>query len=401
MPRDNGAPISSVTDQANKARSTGPSLRLGKNVSLTEVEKSLAENASWISDPGPAYVDLEESVYFDIVGLLRLLALVAQRQEAGGHTRFRLPDDAAARHVLRMWRFPRALSAVTLTPLRLLVDADDLVYFGERWPRPQGLAADVTSPEASVLAYLVERQYFGLSPYTGTARSPLERVMESETARWGSYALSQLLTAVIPGPATDIARVIVPEMITNTLSYSAPKVAVLGSQLDLMPHRDTDASPALTIALWADGPSIVGALETRLPPGTSVRSRCISATEEFEVDPPGWPAGTPAGPAGSSPTAAADILLASLYSGGRMVNGAAAGRSSADAPAEADFWLFALYRTAIDTFGGSVEVRTERSAIFITKPGSSERYRVHVTADRAAAPLAGNIVIVRLPVSNA
>jgi hypothetical protein len=397
MPRDNGAPISPATSQAKKARSTGPSLRLGRHVSLTEVEKSLAENASWISDSGSAYMDLEDSVYFDIVGLLRLLALVAERQEAGGQTRFRLPDDAAARHVLRLWQFPRALSAVTRTPFRLLVDTGDLVYFGERWPRPQGLAAEVSSPQASVLAYLVERQYFGLSPYPGTAGTPLELMAESETARWGSYALSQLLSAVVPGPATDIARVIVPEMITNTLSYSAPKIAILGSQLDLMPHRDTNASPALTIALWADGSSIASELKTRLPASPSVRSRCLKALEEFEVDPPGW---RPAAAAGSA-ISTEEVLLASLYPGARMkmLTGSAAARPAAGGPPEADFWLFALYRTAIGSFGGSVAIHTERSTLLITKPESGERYRVHVSAE-TAAPLAGNIVVVRLPISN-
>ena len=157
-----------------------------------------------------------------------------------------------------------------MTPFRLLVDPDDSVYFGERWPQPH-IKTDLWSPRASVLAYLVDRQYFGLSSYSAESGRRLDRMVESETAHWGSYALSKLLAKVLPGPATDIARVVVQEILTNILEHSAPRVTMVGSQLDLVQHAETRSRRAHHFSMGRR-PSVVAALLYSLPASGIVRA---------------------------------------------------------------------------------------------------------------------------------
>lgn len=282
-----------------------------------------------------------------------------------------------------------------MTPFRLLVDPDDWVYFGERWPQPH-IKTDLGSPRASVLAYLVDRQYFGLSSYSAEGGRRLDRMVESETAHWGSYALSKLLAKVLPGPATDIARVVVQEILTNVLEHSAPRVTMVGSQLDLVQHAETGAPAGLTISVWDDGPSVVAALLDSLPASGIVRAGPPKTIEPADCIPNRlWP---------TLETTSTDpeVLLARISlelssTASAIPNLAMPGPK---VPDDTGHGLFALYRSAVDTFKGSVEIRTERSMLSVDRPDPAGPYRLRVTAGGALSPLTGNIVTVRLPVND-
>lgn len=390
-------------DSTKATASEAAALQLVGYVSSSQVERCLAESAAEIADSELAYVDLSEAINFDVVGLLRLLATVAGRRDLGRQTRFRLPNDELARHILRLWNFPRAVSVVTLTPFRLLVDQDEWVYFGERWPRPR-VESSVVSPQASVLAHLADRQYFGLSSYGVEGGRKLDRMVENETAHWGSYALSKLLAKVLPEPATDIARVIVQEILTNVLERSTPTVAIIGSQLDLVQHADTDAPPGLTVSVWDDGPSLVRALRARLAASNASHVAMTAALDKVVIEPldrvPDRLRDDSAWRPDSSSTDP-EILLASILPS--LTHGPSAvpkPTSAAGGPDDAGFGLFALYRTAVDTFRGSVEIRTAQSALAVDRPEAGGHYRLRVNGADTLSPLTGNIVTVRLPVND-
>jgi hypothetical protein len=73
-----------------------------------------------------------DAVEFNVRGIVLLLSAVANRRANGMRTKFKLPRDPLARHILRLWRFPRAVEMVSRTPFRMLVERDDLQYFGVR-----------------------------------------------------------------------------------------------------------------------------------------------------------------------------------------------------------------------------------------------------------------------------
>jgi ABC-type transporter Mla MlaB component len=381
-------------------------LRLHGYVSVAQAERCIEEGGASLFGAELAYIDLGGAVQFDIAGLMRLLAVVARRRDAGQQTRFRLPNDALARHILRLWKFPRAVSVITMTPFRLLVDVDDWVYFGERWPQPH-IKADLRSPRGSVLAYLVDRQYFGLSSYSAEGGRRLDRLVESETAHWGSYALSKLLAKVLPGPAADIARVVMQEILTNVLEHSVPRVAIVGSQLDLVQHSETGAPAGLTISVWDDGQSIVAALRHSLPAAGTVRAGPPGTVSDVVIEPVDWIPHHLEYHSGWTPDTTStdsEVLLASILPGISRT----ASSTTAPEPAmpgakvrdRARGGLSALYRSAVDTFSGSVEIRTERSMLSVDRPDPAGPYRLRVAADEALSLLTGDIVTIRLPVSD-
>lgn len=247
--------------------------------------------------------DLSRAIYFEVSGLLRLLSLIAERQSQSQRTTIRLPKDAPARHILRLWRFPYAVSVVTRTPFRLLVAPEDWDRFGEEWPALR-VREDATSARASVLAYLVERRFFGLQTYSDRGRPGLRDLVEEQTTHWSGYALSNLLETVLPAPATDFVRVVVRELLTSTMAVAAAQTVIVGSQLDLVEHTETGAAPGLVIGMWHDGRSVI---------------RELAASAEGQVQ-------------------GADVSS-----------------------------FAALCRTAIDTFGGSVHVRGARELVSIER----------------------------------
>jgi hypothetical protein len=319
-------------------------IKLDGHVSASAVEDHIAqtEDAFWRLQL--IYVDLSDALYFEVPGLLRLLSAVADRRVSKKQTMFSLPEDNLARHILRLWDFPQAVSVVARTPFRLLVERDDWEHFGEDWPVLQ-VHPQATSPQASVLAYLVERRSFGLTPYKLGGKPGLERMVQDQTEKWSSYALASLLSALLPAPTADFARVVVREMLTNVAHNAASTIAVVGSQLDLFRHAETGAPAGLTVAVWHNG-------STAIDMFTSCAEKLASADGEIAI-----------------------------------------GESVAVEPG-----LMALCRTAIDTFGGIVEVRGgDRKVVIERRPEESSLFR----STPGLAPISGDIVTVRLPINNA
>jgi len=318
-------------------------VELSGYVSARAVEEQVAIHRNEIAGAATLYFDLSRALYFETSGLLRILAMVAGRQSAQKFTRFRLPNDPPARHILRLWQFPGAVGAVTQTPFRLLVSREDWIYFGEEWPEVR-LSTHAVSARASVLAYLAQRRSFGLVAYQLGGSSGLERMFQEQMAHWSGYALSSLLATVLAVPATDFARVVVQELLTNVLSLAAPTTMIIGSQLDLVAHSEIGAVAGLTIAVWHDGESVIDHFAAH---GSSLGERRHAVDEEPAID--------------------------SAVSAG----------------------FTALCRTAIETFGGSVDVRGERRELSISLLDGRA-----ATASFAEdlTPMIGDIVTVRLPI---
>lgn len=398
-------------------RTVGVSLRLGSHVGPSEVEEELDRYPDLTGAPDVVYVDLSAAVSFDVAGLLRLIAMIAERHSGGLQTRLKLPDNELARHVLRVWRFPDALSAAVMTPFRLMVDADDWVYFGEQWP-PLHVRADASSPRASVLAYLVERRLFGMTTYRSRAVPELDQMVDREIGRWSGYALSSLLDRVLRGPATEVARVVIRELLENVVQHSDPSVAVVSSQLDLVAQPAMDLLPGLTLAVWADGKSIISTLRDHLASTTGEPRAAVACGDtpsdlswvtelhglaRFEVTASGWSPSRTVYDAGWVPAADMpdpEILLASLVPGVTRKEQLPAPAGPPYRLRARGYGLFALCRAVVDTFGGSVEVHSERSLLRIDRPAAHGAYRVHLTAEPRQPRLRGDLVTIRLPVRN-
>lgn len=385
--------------------SAGPSansiLDFADRVDISSIEQRLPEGPAFIADPALGVVRLSEATDFDSVGLLRLLSLAASRHKAGRTVRFELPRDPYARHVLRRSRFAAAAEMVLRTPFRLLVKREDLAYFGEDAP-PQAVTPGEHSALGSVVSYLAEQGHFGLSPYQVDARGGLTRMLDEEVARWRSYAMVELLAKVLRRQAIDVSRVIVQELVANVVEHPLSSVAVIASQLKLPGSGERESGDVLTIAAWDDGTSIIETLRRRLNEVSTVRAWSPEATDTFAVVRMASPGGpipyrsdwTP-GPTASDE----ELLLASLFPGitRKVASNSLDPPSHATPGTDYGYGLFALYKTVIDYFSGSIELQCGRTTLRLTRATETEAYRAEMTTRENFDSLSGTFVTVNLP----
>ena len=380
------------------------SLNFVDHVDVTSIEERLLEGARFDDGPATAVVDLTAATGFDVVGLLHLLALAAKWRDTGKKIRLKLPHDPHVRHILRQSRFTTALEIVMGMPFRLLVERADLRYFNEDSLPEMITMISTASAQASVLACLVEQHHFGLSAHRIDGQESPMRVLDQEVGHWRSYAMVQLLRTVLRGEAVEVSRVIVQELITNIMEYPAASVAVMASQLELPMVGTEGGLPALTIAAWDDGTSIIETLRTRLASTGKIRAWSPDATDYFVVHAPNASVREGTYRSDWTPEAKAtdaELLFASLLPGitqkpvDREPNGP---QSSVTQRMDYGYGLFALYKAAIDHFEGSVELRCGRTRLEFTRPDLSGPYQVRVADLPDLEPLTGTVVTVRLPV---
>lgn len=374
-------------------------VRLGGHISIEQVDQRCAAASPFLLSAETLWIDLNKAVTFDVIAMLQVLSVAAMRKESGVETRFRLPENASARHCLRLWRFPDAVSAVTRTPFRLLVSEEDEAYFGETWPEAQEPSVHGTDDlRSSVLPYLVERQNFGMRPYRLDDKMSRVQFVDDETALWSGYALIQLLQRVLKGAASDVARVLVPELLNSVVAHRAPQIGVVGSQMELPPPWVDDGHGVLTVGIWDNDATLIASMRERLARDENDRSGDSRVAAELVVEAEGWTRSRAnydsrwlPGPSDTD----SEVLLAEMTAGTPLLV------PPAGYP-QAGHGLYTLYRTAIDVFGGSLEIRTGGTRLTVQSAPDFDgaRYEVRATQNTALPAQLGNLISLRLPVHN-
>ena len=386
--------------------SAGTLIQMAGHVGVSEVDQQLADRQNFFTDPNIVYVDLFDAIEFDVVALVLLLSAAASRRSTGREIKFRLPRDPLARHILRLWRFPKAATAVTGVPFRMLVEPGDLKYFGEKWPRFKS-GREAAGPSASVLKYLVEQQQFGLSAHRIRSEYNLTRMIDNEVSRWRNYAFVKLLDKMLSGQAIDVARVVLQELLANVAEHPRSSLVIVASQLDLVAHTDEDVPAALTVSVWDDGLSIIETLRARIWAGGTIRVRTSEPVDKFIVESTGWSPKSTRYSSDWTPDSTAqdpEILLASLFPG--ITRKAAAPDSTSiievpTNPGDSGFGLFTLYKTVLDQFRGSLDVRCGHASLHLTHLDGHEAYHVRLKSDLDHQSLPGTIITARLPIHDA
>ena len=378
------------------------SLRFQGHVSMEEVDARFSELALLPLRAASVRVDLDAAETFDVAALLKLVSVTAERREVKLRTLFRLPSDRRARHRLRQWQFPAAVSAATRTPFRFLVEPQDRAYFGEDPPDLLPTLEESGSPRSSVLSYLIERQLFGLRPYPIETEIDRTRLLDDEADLWSGFALAQLLDRLLKGPAPDIVRVLVPALASSVLVRPDARFAVVGSQLDLSDsfgRPGSDGRGTLTLAVWSSGRSVISALRGYLKHGPGQNPAVSSSSDEFVVQATGWTPSTGTHGQRRRPGAGAEdpeVLIDALGVGAPF------SVSATESP-QSHYRLHELYKTVIDTFDGTLDIHTERTRLHMSGDPEFDgaRYRIHATAGPRLPRQSGDLVAIRLPVRDA
>ncbi|MEE6263900.1 hypothetical protein [Plantactinospora sonchi] len=377
---------------------------LGESVDLQHLEDAFRQGGVRTDDDALTLIDFRNSRRFDVVALLCVLAMVGTRINSDRLTRFRLPRGAAL-DTLRRERFLETACQVARAPLPMLLALEDVKSLRDRMNSDRVSAWwQSGDPRDQIIQHLREKRVFGLSLYRLENEDARTAMMQEELGRWTDpLALALFSRSLKESAEWDVARVIVHEILANVQEHPNASMAVVASDM-VLSDKDTP-QPALTIAVWDNGDSIVETLRAGLDSRGSVRVAPPPATDTFRVRRQGFGA-----PVTDQMVTSVwepqvgdddrDLLLASLFPGISRKLGEA---DQPGHPAVDRFLgcgLYFLYHHVIDVFRGTLDIYVGKIRLTVQAepdPASSAQYLVTLTEGLGTSKIRGNLVVARLP----
>jgi hypothetical protein len=385
-------------------------VHLGRDVRVNTLEDRANDVAS--SEPAwtrPLCIDLSATRWLDVPALMHLLAVIAGRHRDALETRLRLPRLRRVRDFLRAWEFPTAVGDVSGLQFRRLVTEDGLRYFGE--PQRYYLGTPTGLPTVDVYRRLLRERFFGFVVRRFDADEASTALMELEWNRWRSplvlRVLNRHLRSAGSEAAREIARVVIYELLANAVQHPGATRIALSSKVDGIDLEDgSSATRLFTVVIWDDGTSIVETLRSCLIAGEPIRIGTATRIDDvFAVKPVGWTPSSDEYNVDWTPDRHAsdeELLLASVFPGITQK----AGRTIPSVPlpygprrSQVGYGLHSLYRSVIDTFGGSLAVRTGQTFMNLKRSPAPGTVRYRAKIERLPGrPFLGNMMTIRLPV---
>jgi len=387
------------------------SVDLSGRLSLASTQERVMEGSlpSGTAREGAAMcIDLRETSRVDVEALMFLLVAMTSRVTRSEPTVLRLPRRRRLRDFLRVWRFQRAVETTAAFRFRELVHPEDHALFGE------GVRYDAPgwpNPVPSGLAGHLERQhFFSFRPYVLRNPQSGTAMLQREWARWRQPTVLQLMKRRLAGPAHDIARVVIAELVANAVQHPNARVATVASAIE---RATPGCDGTLSISIWDNGIGIARTLGECLTGSDEIGPKTIrvgnpTVLDEFHVVPEGWTSRHSVLTSDWTPDSdahEAELLLASLFPG--ISRKAAQAVEPVDAPgpapAEANvgYGLHALYRSVVDDFAGELAIRTGRLSLRLRAAGDGGggAYEAHLEFHDEWPEFLGNMVTVRIPFS--
>ena len=375
--------------------------RLIGGVHVRDLERQLM-TAVTDSPEEPLRIDLRKVTFLEPIALLYLFQTLVNRAHLDLETLLDLPASQRVRDFLRVWNLPEALKVATGKGLLRFVTRESERYFGEKQVYYTHARADTLEQ------YLASQRFFGLTARQVGGSMRHAQLVEREWSRWRKPLILRILNRHLRGSGRDIARVVIYELLTNAVQHpGATTVAVVSKAYGAFEAgRYEDKS--FEVGVWDNGESIVKTLRTALDAGGEIRAGSPSTIDEFHLKAVDWEPKqdvyrsdwTPAPSAANS-----ELLLASFFQGISQkpfrpdIKLIEMPEEQRDGTRIGD-GLHALYRSAIDDFGGSIAVRSGDA--FMNLRGDSDEensYRVKLQRFPDWPEFSGNMVTVRIPVS--
>lgn len=353
----------------------------------------------------PLRIDLSDVRYIEPVALLHFLALASTRADRQLATYWTLPQHRRVRDFFRAWNFPGAIKAITNRPLHTLVPLSDHKYFGER-PVHYGVRGnrqdtplDTHLGQAPLVEHLAGRtRFFGFQVYDFQQTTPDSMLLEQQE-RWMSPLVRAVLLRYLSGPAGDVTRIHVSELLSNVIQHPNASRAIIVSQVQTSARGRT----TFTLGVWDNGEGIATTLLKKLEREEPVRDLAASTehSDTFLIHPDSTGLPQPSMSSRFTPdsnSSLEEVLLASLLPG--ISQKVPTTRPSRDeAPSDSlGHGLFWLYRSVVGDFQGQLAFRT--GDLFLNLKGSKDvpaTYLAKVTRFNQTSPFPGNFITLRLP----
>jgi hypothetical protein len=338
-----------------------------------------------------------------LYSLMLALVRTAGAARRGEPWELRLPHAPEQLSLLRRWDFQAAVESAALVPLRDLVSAQDRSYFGgDRGHADRSPVSTTTAPNLADLVSQLEREhFFGFWTYPMIRHGALAHMIRHEWLRWRDSLMLQVLDSHAFGPSRDVARVLVHELLANSIQHPDASVSVFSTAIELSSEQ-----PALMIALWDDGNGIIETLREYSAHG--LRAGFWDIDDTFALRCEGWTSAVEVVSASWEPPPdahEAELLAASILPGISRKPHVDVIQVDRPEPVEWEsrvgFGLHAMYRSAVDAFRGDVEIRTGEYSLRLRASENTSLAHYELTVSRVAdePPLLGNLIWLRLPLT--
>jgi hypothetical protein len=422
-------------------------LDLGEVVISDSIENQLAHYYEHPEDGRPLLFDFSNAVYIDIAALVNCIATLVQQKEKGLESLISYPRSKRVRDFLKVWRFPETVEEVTQTEFRDFMLPGQEEYLAEQQTTYKGIGDGIDALEYDLDwdgTPLTKRNFFEFTLFSAGGAGVilpegfLSAVPRIESRRWTGALVREVLCKHVGSdtPKDEVARVIIYEAMSNAVRHPKAHFVLCGSKFS----RENGVSSAeqiemssariqtrlkklkgtLRICIWDDGEFIANTLLNPLRTGKPVRAlrlppymcerifvqlRSFDETVEKELI-----LDQSKDPNAESPEF--ELLAASLYPGVSRTAGEPVPQVEAyselpesDASIGPGMGLYALTRTVLDQFQGSLVIRSgnHRLAMEIAHDTYRQRHRVRYKCKITKYPTGypifrGNHLVIQLPV---
>ena len=395
-----------------------PTLRLAGSLTVERTLKALWSHSARASDEWahPLILDLSECTGIDIASTCLLLANFQARQEAGCPTSIRFPQDRKLRDVLREWRFQSAFEAIMGISLESATDTRDRGYFGES-VNDSAIQEELLPPMLGSIRTMEAEGVFCLTVHSDALGEFAGRLIPEAHRRWSDPLVVGVLKTLLRGPAEDLSRVVIFESLANACQHPNAQTIVYGAQV-CYADKGRTTPESLLVCVWDNGNGVSDTLRECLSNGISLRpgGALQFAEEIFSVSlstPMGdWVRQLSSTHTPAEPVENWELLVSSLFPGVTRKGGASVqsidmsdiSTGGGETQTEPGMGLFALLRSAVDSFQGQIEFVTSNFWMNVRRTnardtqGKGSRYRVRLRElPELNRAFHGNLLYVRLP----
>lgn len=387
-------------------------------------------------------IDFQDATFIEIAVLVNCISILTQRIRDGKNTFIACPKDKKVRDFLIVWRFPEAIQDATNNNISSFLVTEDQGFINESPESYTGKGSGLNKLEFDSdwnSSKSTQRNFFEFTTFKNSEADRtgpdgrLASAPREEGKKWTRPLIQQILEKHLPGRTTkdEIARVIIYEAMSNAVRHPQASIIQAVSHLEQFQDKKGKNSGYLRICFWDDGKGIAQTLKEALDEGRPIRAfqiptymseKTFVEVRNFKEEPKGEYVVDQSMeiPLGASEP---KMLLASLSPG---VTSSLKKNIPEVAPFEEKremnrnfsdlmellgtapgMGLYALTRTALDQFAGSLLIRSGRYRLIIRIAHDGYRiqnenahYKCKITQyEKHVPPFLGNLLIVQLPIT--
>lgn len=404
-------------------------IKLDSSCTIRSMEYSVQNPHIGDAEEDYLLFDMKDVTYIEVPAIIFMIAFIYKKRSDGKEIKIKLPEHLKVRNIIRYFRLPDVLLALTGRDFRDIVMPENFHYFGET----RNQKGDYRSfqqkkyPDYNSFADAIANKNIHIYSDLRQFKTPIEKINSCENvlSDWNCSAMEMFLKTYLQSEDNNKERLvpnrIIYEGITNSQRHS--KADWLMVAFMVKKEGKEGINEKFDISFWDNGDSIIKTLKNTLAEGRIIRNEDFSMDaiqSSFYVKYENNKFNKKTIDSDTDVDEFKDddglLLLSSFFPGISEFPKGDDGYSGSpyipkDSPLKnPGMGLTILLNAAIDLLGGEVSVRAENYFLHIKKPEDktvkkyeaekvkySKFYEVKIENCGEDIPFNGNMLTIRLP----